>query len=263
MSISFRGTVVWITGASSGIGEELAKNLCAQGARVILSARRTQELERVVALCDNSGETLVLPLNVTDELSVNKAVDIVLRHFGKVDVLLNNAGMTQRARVVDTENSVFRKIMDVNYFGPLMLTKAILPHMLKKGEGHIVCVTSVAAKYGSPMRSGYCGAKHAVHGLFDSLREELRNTNISVSLILPGAVNTNISLNALRGDGSVYGKVDAFLAKGMSAEVCAARILKAIALRRKEVVIARGAAYRSVWLKRFFPSLLSWTMRPR
>ena len=261
MSISFRGTVVWITGASSGIGEELAKNLCARGAHVVLSARRTQELERVAAQCDNRGETLVLPLNVTDELSVNKAVDSVLRHFGKIDVLLNNAGMTQRARVVDTENSVFRKIMDVNYFGPLMLTKAILPHMLKKGEGHIVCVTSVAAKYGSPMRSGYCGAKHAVHGFFDSLREELRNTNISVSLILPGAVNTNISLNALRGDGSIYGKVDEFLRKGMSAEVCAVRILKAISLRRKEVVIASGAAYRNVWLKRFIPSLLSWTLR--
>ena len=153
--------------------------------------------------------------------------------------------------------------MEVNYFGPLALTKALLPSMLECGKGRIVCVSSVAGKYGSPMRSGYNGAKHAVNGFFDSLREETRGSGIDVTLVLPGAVKTDVSINALRGDGSKYDRMDSFLESGMSAAGCAARILTAVHRRQREVLIAEGTARRNVWLKRISPALLSWSMRRR
>ncbi len=263
MSMRFRDSVVWVTGASSGIGEELAKQSHAEGAKVVLSARREDELNRVAAECNGPEETVVLPLDVTDEAAITSAAEKVLSRFGRVDVLINNAGLTQRARIIDTAMSVYRQVMEVNYFGPLALTKAVLPSMLECGKGRIVCVSSVAGKYGSPMRSGYNGAKHAVHGFFDALREETQGSGIDVTLVLPGAVKTDVSINALRGDGSKYDRMDSFLESGMSAAGCAARILTAVHLRQREVLIAEGIARRNVWLKRISPALLSWSMRRR
>ena len=263
MSMRFHDAVVWVTGASSGIGEAVTQQLDAEGANIVLSSREPDDLLAVAEALSGDGEKMVLPFDVTDEAGVSAAARTVLSRFGRVDILFNNAGITQRARVVDTDLSVYRAMMDVNFFGPLMLTKAVLPSMLERGEGHIVCTTSVAGKYGSPMRSGYNAAKHAAHGFFDSLREEVAQTGIDVTLIVPGAVRTNVSINALRGDGSLYNRMDPFLKNGMSPEDCAQRVLAAIYGRKREVLIADGVARRNVILKRWSPALLSWTARRR
>lgn len=259
----FRDSVVWVTGASSGIGEHLARLFHAEGAHVVLSARREDALNRVAEACDGPGDTMILPLDVTDETAIGTAAGQVSARFGRVDILVNNAGLTQRGRIAETSLDVYRRIMDVNFFGPLMLTKAVLPSMTERGSGRIVCVTSVAGKYGSPMRSGYNAAKHAAHGFFDSLREEVARHGIDVTLIVPGTVRTDVSLNALRGDGSLYGRMDPFLASGMDPADCAGRILDAVHARKREVLIASGAARRNVWLKRLSPALLSWVTRRR
>jgi NADP-dependent 3-hydroxy acid dehydrogenase YdfG len=263
MSMRFRDSVVWVTGASSGIGEAAVRQFHEEGAHVVLSARRKDVLERVASDCTGDGQTMILPLDVTDEGAVSAAARAVLDRFGKIDILFNNAGITQRARVADAGLDVYRTMMDVNFFGPLMLTKAVLPSMLERGQGHVVCTTSVAGKYGSPMRSGYNAAKHAAHGFFDSLREEVSQAGIDVTLIVPGAVRTNVSINALRGDGSRYDKMDPFLEDGLSPAECAKRILDAIHARKREVLIADGIARRNVVLKRWSPALLSWTTRRR
>lgn len=263
MSMRFHDAVVWVTGASSGIGEAVVRQLDAEGANIVLSSRDPDELQAVADTLTSGGEKMVLPFDVTDEAAVSAAARAVLDRFGHVDTLFNNAGITQRARVADANLSVYRAMMDVNFFGPLMLTKAVLPSMLARGEGHIVCTTSVAGKYGSPMRSGYNAAKHAAHGFFDSLREEVAEAGIDVTLIVPGAVRTNVSINALRGDGSLYNRMDPFLEDGMSPEECARRVLDAIHGRKREVLIADGVARRNVWLKRLSPALLSWTTRRR
>lgn len=259
----FRDSVVWVTGASSGIGEHLARLFHAEGAHVVLSARREDALNRVAEACDGPGDTMILPLDVTDETAIGTAAGQVSARFGRVDILVNNAGLTQRGRIAETSLDVYRRIMDVNFFGPLMLTKAALPSMTERGSGRIVCVTSVAGKYGSPMRSGYNAAKHAAHGFFDSLREEVARHGIDVTLIVPGTVRTDVSLNALRGDGSLYGRMDPFLASGMDPADCAGRILDAVHARKREVLIASGVARRNVWLKRLSPALLSWVTRRR
>lgn len=263
MSMRFDDAVVWVTGASSGIGAAVVRQLDAEGAHIVLSSRAPDELQAVADSLSGGGEKMVLPFDVTDEAGVSNAASSVLDRFGKVDILLNNAGLTQRARVADAELSVYRKVMDVNFFGPLMLTKAVLPSMLERRAGQIVCTTSVAGKYGSPMRSGYNAAKHAAHGFFDSLREEVAEAGIDVTLIVPGAVRTNVSINALRGDGSLYNRMDPFLEKGMSPEDCARRALEAIHARKREVLIADGVARRNVLLKRWSPALLSWLTRRR
>ena len=262
----FRDSVVWITGASSGIGEALAHAFFREGAVVILSARREDELARVAAALsggdlDSEDRIALAPVDVTDEAAVAQAASDVLARFGHVDILVNNAGLTQRARLVDSSLDVYRRIMDVNYFGPLALTKAVLPSMIARGSGRIVAISSVAGKYGSAMRSAYCGAKHAVQGLFDALREELWGTGVGVTIALPGAVRTNVSVNALTGDGTPYARMDPFLENGLTPEECAARILDAVHKGRNEVLIAEGVARRNVILKRVSPALLAWTLR--
>ena len=230
--------------------------------QVVLSARNPEALEETVAdLRDGPGTAMALPLDVTDEDAVNEAARTVLDRFGRVDVLVNNAGLTQRARVADTDTAVFRRVMDVNYFGALMLTKAVLPSMTGRGAGRIVAISSVAGKYGSPTRSGYCAAKHAVQGFFDALREEVWADGIGVTVIVPGAVRTNVSINALTGDGTPYAKMDPFLEQGFAPEDVASRILEAVDRGEREVMIARGVARRNVVLKRLSPWLLERAMR--
>ena len=261
MSMRFRDSVVWVTGASSGIGEALAYAFHAEGARIVLSARRRDELERVAAAMTGDNAPFVLPFDVTDPSAVDASAEEVLDRHGRVDILVNNAGLTQRARFADTSVDVYRRVMEVNYFGPLMLTKAVLPSMIARKKGHIVALSSVAGKYGSATRSGYCGAKHAVEGLFDALREEVWMDGIDVTVAVPGAVRTNVSINALTGDGTAYGKMDPFLEAGFAPEDCAARIVDAVHRRAPEVTIATGVARRNAVLKRWSPALLRWVMR--
>jgi len=186
----FTNRVVWITGASSGIGEALAARFARENARVVLSARRQPELERVRQHCIDAGAApenmLVLPLDVTDLPSLPVAADHVISHFGQIDLLINNAGLSQRSLCKDTELSVYQKLLDVDVMGQIALTKAVLPHMLERQSGHLAVTASVAGKVGVPLRTGYCAAKHAVMGFFDALRAEVEDDGILVSTITPG-----------------------------------------------------------------------------
>lgn len=247
---------VWITGASSGIGEALAYAFHQAGAKLILSARRADELSRVQSRCGGEASTRVLPLDVTQAAELPDKARAALQMFGGIDVLVNNAGVTQRSLVKDTELDVYRKLMEVNFFGAVALTKAILPAMMEARRGQIVVISSLVGKFGTPLRSGYAAAKHALHGFFDSLRAEVSRYGITVMLVCPGYIRTDISLHALRGDGGLHAKMDSGQARGMPVEKCAAQILKGLAQGKEEIYVGGRDKY-VVHLKRFFPRLFS------
>lgn len=258
------GRVVWITGASSGIGRALAVSCRSAGAHLVLSSRRAEELARVEASlppCEGAG-TLVLPLDVSDTAAFPAAVQKVLERFGKVDVLVNNAGISQRSLVVDTPLDVDRRIMEVNFFGPVALTKALLPHMVSAGGARIVVVSSISGKFGYHLRSAYAASKHALHGFFESLRMELHDRGIRVTMVCPGRIRTDISLHALRADGTEHRQMDEGQLRGRTAEDCAERILKGI-LRDEEEVFFGGREMAALQIKRFLPGLFSRMMRNR
>ncbi len=198
----FHQKVVWITGASSGIGEALALELAQSGASLVLSARRIEELERVKQSTQLPPErVMVLPMDVTHfELATEKAAEIVAR-FGRIDVMVHNAGVSQRSFVRDTPLDVYQRIMDVDFFSTVALTKAVLPYMNSQKSGQFIVISSVAGKVGTPMRSGYNAAKHALHGFYDSLRAEVFEDNIRVTVVCPGYIKTNVSVNALDSQG--------------------------------------------------------------
>lgn len=247
---------VWITGASSGIGEALAYAFRQAGARLVLSARRSDELSRVQSRCGGEAHARVLPLDVTNSAEIADRTCAAREMFGGIDVLVNNAGVTQRSLVKDTELDVYRKLMEVNFFGAVALTKAVLPAMIEARNGHIVVISSLVGKFGTPLRSGYAAAKHALHGFFDSLRAEVSRYGIRVMLVCPGYIRTDISLHALRGDGGFHGKMDSGQASGMPVEKCAAQILKALARGKEEIYVGNRDKY-IVYLKRFFPGKFS------
>jgi short-subunit dehydrogenase len=248
------GKVIWITGASSGIGEALAKELSAQGAQLVLSSRREAELRRVQAACQRADEHLVLPLDMLDTVSFGPATETVLQRFGHVDILIHCAGISQRAFAVDTQLDVDRRIMDLNYFGPVALTKQVLPSMVERRFGRIVVISSLLGKIAAPARSAYCASKHALHGFFDALRAEEQRHGIAVTIICPGFVHTSASLNALTGDGRAHGKMDELTAGGMASDACARRIVSAIKRGRREVYIGRKEVF-AVYLSRWAPGL--------
>jgi dehydrogenase/reductase SDR family member 7B len=250
----FHDRTVWITGASSGIGASLAAAFQREGAKVIASARREDRLRALAADCTAGPHPIeVAALDVTDAAARAAAAARLLARPGGVDILVNNAGIGQRSRVVDTDMAVYRRLMEVDFFAAVALTRLVLPSMLARGSGRIVAVTSVIGKYGTPMRSGYAAAKHAMHGFFDSLRAEVAVYGVSVTLVVPGSVDTDISRHALRGDGSRYDRRDQFLAAGRKPDDCAAATLDAIHRNRNEVLFADGVAWRLAMLKRFLP----------
>jgi short-subunit dehydrogenase len=257
MSESFQNKRVWITGASSGIGEALAVAFHRAGARLILSARREDELKRVQAACGGAPNTQILPMDVSrvDELlSRTKAgLDI----FGGLDILVLNAGISQRALTRDSEESVYRRLMEVNFFGPEAMTRAVLPGMLAQKSGHFVVISSVAGKFGVPLRSGYSASKFALHGFYEALRAEEERNGIHVTLVCPGWIRTEISRSALKADGSAYSKVDTQLAQGMPAEECARQILRGVAGRKNEIVVAAAREKMVVLLKRLVPNVVA------
>lgn len=246
--------VVWITGASGGIGEALARVAAQQGAKLVLSARRVDELERVRLACSDPNRVAVLPLDLMDFDAVKAAADAQLC-FGPVDILVNNAGATQRSLTLETEMSVYRRLMELDYFAPVALTRAVLPGMVERKRGHVVMVSSVAGKFGAPLRSGYCAAKHALNGFTEAVRAELWREGVHFTTACPGFVRTQISVNALAGDGGAHGKMDEAQAKGMAPQLCAEKIWKAVAANREEVLI--GTEAQLVHLKRFLPGAFS------
>lgn len=253
---AFRDKVVWITGASSGIGEALAVALARVGARLVLSARRHEELERVARACAPARSVDVVPLDLGDVDSLVGKAEDVLAKLGSVDVMIHCGGVSQRARVIDTDIGVDERIMRVNYLGTVALTKALLPSMVARRRGHFVVVSSLVGKFGSPLRSSYAASKHALHGFFDSLRAELHDEGIRVTIVCPGFVKTNVSINALTGDGSPQGKMDRATGRGMEPAACAAVILRAAAAEREERYVG-GAERFAVYVKRIAPTVFS------
>ncbi len=252
----FEEKIAWITGASSGIGEALAEALAERGARLVLSARREDRLRQVQAACAHPERHLVLPLDLADAASLGAAAQQALDAFGRIDVLINNGGIGQRGRAVETQIEVDRRIMEVNYFGTVALTKAVLPSMLARGSGHVVVVSSLVGTFSTPRRSAYAASKHALHGFFDALRAEVHDAGVRVTVVCPGFVRTAISIHALQADGTPHGAMDAAQQHGLAPDVCARKILRAVERGKAEVYIA-GKEKAAVYLKRFLPGLFN------
>lgn len=257
--------VIWLTGASSGIGEALAYELSKQKVKLILSARRKEELERVKGNCHPLAQSTIkiLPLDLSEGATLKLTTDAAIQLFGHIDILINNGGISQRSLAKETILQADRRIMEVDYFGTIALSKYLLPHFLRRKSGHFVTVSSVMGLIGTPYRSGYAGAKHALHGFFDSLRAELwkDSKSIYVTMICPGWVRTSISLNALIGDGTKLNQMDSTTSDGLEPKVVAKKIISAINSKRNEVYIGGLKEVSAVYLKRFFPGIFARMIR--
>ena len=250
--IEFKSKTIWITGASSGIGKALAIKFSNLGANLVLSSRKEDELKKVAKLCKTKTYILTLDLEKSNEFSM--AVSKVLAEFKTIDLLINNGGISQRSKACDTELDVDRRLMEINYFGTAALTKAVLPTMQKQQSGHIVTISSLSGKFGFFLRSAYSASKFAQVGFFESLRLEERENNINVSMVFPGFVKTNISQNALSGDGSAHGMLDNNQKDGITADKCAQDIINGI-VRKKHEIYSGGKELWMVKIKRFLPKL--------
>ena len=258
--------VVWITGASSGIGEACARRYAAQGARLILTSSSRDRLEPVAAACREAGspDVFVLPCDLGDPSNIEATVRSAWDAFGGIDIVYCNAGISQRTNVEDTSLEMIRQIMEIDYFAPVAIAKGVLPKMLEAGGGHIAVTTSIAGRFGFPLRCGYSSAKFALYGFFETLRAEYASKGIIVTIICPGRVKTNISLRALDKGGKQHGRMDPGQAGGLDADKAAKRIVRAIARGRREVLVGRGELI-MVQIKRFLPGLcarLSQRIRP-
>ena len=242
---------IWITGASSGVGEGMATVFHREGANLILSGRRDVELERVKAACTGGpGSVTIVPFDIIDASAREVAAQSVLDNFERIDILVNNAGVGQRSLLKDTTLDVERRIMEIDFFGPIALTKLILPRMIEQQGGHMVVTSSVAGKHAVPLHAAYCAAKHALHGWFDTLRVEHLNDNIAVTLLVIAGVRSNVFEHALTADGAEFGKSnDRSSGGGMSAETCAERVVEAIVKREPEVVISIEQAKQAMLLR--------------
>ena len=245
---------IWITGASDGIGKELAIQLAQKGAKIILTARNKTKLEQVQSSLHGTGH-IVFPMDLLETAAIPKAVEQLLDQAKTIDMLVNNAGISQRSLVKDTDIEVDRKIMELDHFAIVSLTKSLLPHFMQRQQGHFITISSVAGKVGVPMRSAYCAAKHAVLGFMGSLRAEVHADNIKVLVVAPGSVQTNISKNALEGDGKAHGVTDPAIANGLPVAYCAKRIIRAIEKDEAEIVIANRKEGASVYLYKFLPNV--------
>lgn len=257
----YQDKVVWITGASSGIGEALAHEFARQGAVLVLTARRVDVLENVRQKCARPERHTVLALDMTDSAALAPAVAQVIAKHGRIDVLINNAGISQRSLVKDTGIDVDRRIMEVDFFGPVALTKAVLPQMLKQGSGQLVAVSSVVGLVATPYRSAYAAAKHAILGFYDALRAEVHAAGIGVSVIFPGFVRTNVSLSALTADGSVHNQVDPAQETAMPAAVFARKAVAALERGEGRILIAGARERFGVLVGRLSPALLARLIR--
>ena len=252
--------VIWITGASSGIGEAAAKKFSKEGFSLVLSSRKTNELQRVKNECTHPEDIRLLPLDLSDSSDFDQKALEAIAFFGKIDIVLHNGGISKRSLIKETKLEVDRKLMEVNYFGTIALTKAILPHFIQRKSGQFAVVTSLVGKFASPYRSSYAASKHALHGFFDTLRAEHYQDGIAVTMICPGFIRTQVSINALTADGSPLGEMDEAQNKGMSPEACAIEIFDAIRSKKEEVYIG-GKETLAVYLKRFFPGIFSKILR--
>ena len=252
--LSFEEKVIWITGASSGIGEAPAYEWSKLGAQLILSARRESELERVKSACAFSERCTLAPLDLSQQGDIEAVADRMLQQFGTIDILVNNGGISQRSLAVETDVAVDRCIMEVDYFSGVILSKKLLPAMVDKGSGHIVAISSIVGKFGFPLRSAYSAAKHAMHGFYESVWAEMNSQGIRVTMVCPGRILTNVSINALTKNGTPHGEMDHGQENGISAEKCAIKIIKAVRKNKKEVYIGKKDIL-MIYFKRYIPLL--------
>ncbi|WP_185241982.1 SDR family oxidoreductase [Elizabethkingia anophelis] len=257
MNAYFNNKVIWITGASSGIGEALVKELAVKSnAKIILSSRREDQL---YTIAQNAGldkeRYAVIPVDLQNYTAMPTIAENAISKFGKIDILINNAGLSQRSWAMETSIEVDKRLMDIDFIGTIALTKAVVPYMIKNKGGQIVVVSSLMGLFGAPMRSGYAAAKHALHGFFEALRAELDNDKVLVTIVCPGFVKTNISINAVTGTGTAQNTMDDATANGIPVNIFAQKMLKAIAKKKYQAVIGGKETF-GVYLKRFFPSLL-------
>lgn len=241
----------------------MAEAFAAEGAKLILSGRRQDALDAVATKCKSLGASGVVSIafETTDYDALPDIVAKAIAKWGQVDVLINNAGISQRSKILDTDMDTYRKIMEVDLFAPIALTKLVLPHMVERGAGLIVANSSIAGIAGAQLRSGYCAAKHAMHGFFETLRAEYYNEGIRVSMVIPGFVRTNVTLNALQGDGRVNAKQEAGNSGGVSAEEAGKQILAGLKKGKPDIYVGNGKPMLVPWIKRLSPNLLYKMMR--
>lgn len=265
---AFAGKCVWVTGASSGLGKELAIQLGSrQKARVILSARRADALQEtkqeIVAAGGSAKDIHILPLDMEQLAALPAAAEKACALFGGIDVLINNAGISQRELGCNTDFSVDVHLTHVNFLGPACLAKAVLPSMATRGGGTLINISSLAGKVGVPLRTAYCGSKHAVVGFFDALRveEHARGSGITVTNVCPGSVRTNIARNAKVGDGSARGESDVNIESGLDPSWACERILAAAASGVDECWIAAGLEMFLAYVAQYAPGFCKWALK--
>ena len=252
----FTNKIIWITGASSGIGRATALRFAQENATLILTALEDDLLEEVKKECLALGSPAVttLPFDLSQLDQLPQLAQDALQAYGRIDVFYNNAGISQRGTTVEVSMDVIRKVMDIDYYAPVILTKAILPKMIEQGGGQLAVTTSINGLFGFPLRCAYSSAKHALYGFYETIAAENYKDNIRVTIVTPGRVQTNISVNALEKNGEKHGKMDAGQAGGITPEKAADKIVKAIYKQKREVLVGSGELI-MVYIKRFFPGL--------
>ncbi|HPT22708.1 MAG TPA: SDR family oxidoreductase [Bacteroidales bacterium] len=251
----FTGKIVWITGASSGIGEALVHAFAERGATVIASSRNIDRLELVKKSCGDKSDMIhCVPVDLSDTSGIENTVKEQIDRFGKIDYLLNIGGISQRSRIDETPLWLDRKIFEINYFGTIALTKAVLPYMIKQRSGHILATSSISGRFGFPLRSAYSASKQALHGFFETLYLENKKFNIRSSVIIPGRVRTSISIHALDAEGKEHGKLDDGQANGISSDKAARIIIRGIKRDKREILVGKGELL-MLYIRRYLPSL--------
>lgn len=253
---NYKDKVVWITGASSGIGRETAYRFAEAGAKLILTALEEDILEQMTTECKGKGamDAKALPFDLSRTEQLDDLAQNALSAFGHIDLLYNNAGISQRGTTIETDINVIRKIMDIDFYAPVILTKAVLPSMIENGGGQLAVTTSIAGLFGFPLRCAYSSAKHALYGFFETVAAEYHSKGIHVTIVTPGRVQTNISVNSLEKDGSRHGKMDAGQAGGITPRKASEKIFKAISKRKREALVGSSELIMA-YIKRFFPGL--------
>jgi short-subunit dehydrogenase len=257
----FHQKVVWITGASSGIGEELARQLDRSGAQLILSARNVEKLNELKESLNHKEQHLVVQVDLADTSNVGLLAQQIESHYGRIDLLINNGGISQRATAFDTTMDVNRQIMEVNFFGNIAMAKAVLPIFRQQKSGQILVISSIAGKFGFHLRSAYSASKHALFGYYESMVMEESEYNLKVTVACPGKINTPISTNAITAEGKAHGQMDHNQATGMPVDVCVDQLLNALVKNKHEVLIGNKELI-AVKLKRFLPRLF-WKIIPK
>lgn len=259
--MQLEGKVVWLTGASSGIGKAIAIQLAKKGCKLVLSSRKESDLLQVKNEANLGNEnSLLISFDLNDTSHAEEFVQQITSKFGRVDILINNGGFSQRAEAKDTSLEMSRELLEVNFFSAVALTKAVLPEMIKQQSGSVVVISSIAGKFGFFLRSSYSAAKHALHGYFESFRLETEKYGIKTLIVCPGKIKTNISVNAKGPEGKTHNQMDESHQNAMSAEECAEKIINAIEKNKVEIFIG-GHELRALTLRRFFPSLFSRLIR--